>query len=233
MTRILSFWAECVSTKRKIQSFKTRFKFKVKIHALNTQIHAFIFWILRCAHYDKTLVILSLCKRRKIHTANRTLTQKSHKTKKKKFHAYSHFAPTHPQIFLKFSKFLSKISPYNRKFPQIFSKISQKHKIRPPACIFSVLRHFFALFWAWAWKNLQIFSAKDIFCAIILIVFEFAWQTNGKFGTEFAIRLLRQAKSESARRKSQLKSALTRATKARFACHFVLSYWALAKYLQN
>ena len=50
-------------------------------------------------------------------------------------------------------------------------------------------------------------------------VFGFAWQTNGKFGTEFAIRLLRQAKSEPARRKSQLKSAPTRATKARFACH--------------
>ncbi len=47
---------------------------------------------------------------------------------------------------------------------------------------------------------MQIFSAKDIFCAIILLVFEFAWQTNGKFGTEFAIRLLRQVKSESARR---------------------------------
>ena len=75
---------------------------------------------------------------------------------------------------------------------------------------------------------MQISSAKDIFCAIILLVFEFAWQTNGKFGTEFAIRLLRQAKSESARRKSQLKSALTRATKARFACHTE----PLAKYLK-
>ena len=47
---------------------------------------------------------------------------------------------------------------------------------------------------------MQIFAAKDIFCAIILLIFEFAWQTNGKFGTEFAIRLLRQVKSESARR---------------------------------
>ena len=51
---------------------------------------------------------------------------------------------------------------------------------------------------------MQIFSAKDIFYATISFVFEFAWQTNGKFGTEFAISLLRQAKSES---------------KARFACH--------------
>ena len=146
-------------------------------------------------------------------------------------HLFYTYNRTHPHIFLKFSKFLSKISPYNRKFPQIFSKISQKHKSPPPQPAFSVIwGTFIALFWARAWKNLQIFSAKDIFCAIILLVFEFAWQTNGKFGTEFAISLLRQAKSEPARRKSQLKSALTRATKARFACHLVLSYWALAKY---
>ena len=40
MTADLSFWAECVSTKRKIHAFKA------KTHTLNL-------WILRCAQYDK------------------------------------------------------------------------------------------------------------------------------------------------------------------------------------
>ena len=91
-----------------------------------------------------------------------------------------------------------------KKFPkpkQSPKKFHKNKKSPPPACIFSDLRRFFLLYFGRGLeKNLQISSAKDIFCAIILIVFEFAWQTNGKFGTEFAIRLLRQAKSESARR---------------------------------
>ena len=40
MTAALSFWAECVSTKR-------------KIHAFKAQTHTLNLWILRCAQYDK------------------------------------------------------------------------------------------------------------------------------------------------------------------------------------
>ena len=106
-----------------------------------------------------------------------------------------------PKKFLKIQKNFSKNFKTLQKFFQNFTKTQTP----PPSLYFQCFEAlFFALFWARAWKNLQIFSAKDIFCAIILLVFEFAWQTNGKFGTEFAISLLRQAKSES---------------KARFACH--------------
>ena len=96
-----------------------------------------------------------------------------------------------------------------KKIPQTQTKpqkISQKHKSPPPSLHFQCFETLFLLYFGRGLeKNLQIFSAKDIFCAIILLVFEFAWQTNGKFGTEFAISLLRQAKSKSARRKASSK----------------------------
>ena len=126
-------------------------------------------------------------------------------------------SPTKPKIPHKTQKI-----PQTQTKPQ---KNLQKDKSPPPSLHFQCFETLFLFYFGRGLeKNLQIFSAKDIFCATISFVFKFAWQMNGKFGTEFAIRLLRQAKSESARRKSQLKSALTRATKARLACHFVLSY---------
>lgn len=78
-------------------------------------------------------------------------------------HLFYTYNRTHPQIFLKFSKLLSKISPLTANFPKSFPKFHKNTKAPPPACIFSDLRHFFCFILGVGLKKFANFFRKRYF----------------------------------------------------------------------
>ena len=95
-----------------------------------------------------------------------------------------------------------KNSPNPNKAPKNFTKTQKPHHHHHHSLYFQCFEALFLLYFGRGLekKICKFFPQKIFFMLQFHFVFGFAWQMNGKFGTEFAIRLLRQAKSESARR---------------------------------